>query len=235
MTSEHDAFPRALSLAVHELRTPVTVVSGYLRMLLKDQSAPLTEKQRKMLEEAERSCARIGVLVEEMSELSKLLSGDLKLARQKFDLCALVAELASGMHEGRDRGVTLEVRGCDRPLEIEGDRARVGAAVKALLHSGLRERGAEGVVIAECSRQPGPPPYALVAVGDEATVKALVAAASDLPPFDEYRGGVGMVMPIARRVVESFGGAMWSIRDPAKDRDRGGWSAGSALRIPLHR
>jgi signal transduction histidine kinase len=34
MTIEQNALPRALSLAVHELRTPMTVVAGYLRMLV---------------------------------------------------------------------------------------------------------------------------------------------------------------------------------------------------------
>ena len=37
-------FPQAMSLAVHELRTPVTVVSGYLRMLLREQGGPLSDK-----------------------------------------------------------------------------------------------------------------------------------------------------------------------------------------------
>ena len=51
MTSPPDLLPRVMSLAVHELRTPVTVVGGYLRMLLREQAGPLTERQRKMLEE----------------------------------------------------------------------------------------------------------------------------------------------------------------------------------------
>ena len=69
MTVERGLFSQAMSLAVHELRTPVTVVTGYLRMVLRDQAGPLTEKQRKMLEEADKSCVRIGALVSEMSEL----------------------------------------------------------------------------------------------------------------------------------------------------------------------
>src|SRR5688572_21429366 len=104
--------PQMVSLAVHELRTPVTVVSGYLRMLLREQGGPLTDKQRKMLEEADRSCARIGTLVSEMSELGKLESGELPLARMPFDLAALVAEVAAEMHVN-DRGVHVEVRGGD--------------------------------------------------------------------------------------------------------------------------
>src|SRR5678815_6178500 len=116
MSGELNFFPRVMSLAVHELRTPVTVVSGYLRMLLRDQAGPLSDKQRKMLEEAERSCSRIGALVAEMSELGKLEGGELALSRQEFDFASLLAELASGMHEGEDRGVQLELRGVDQPV-----------------------------------------------------------------------------------------------------------------------
>ena len=226
MTSQHNPLPRALSLAVHELRTPVTVVAGYLRMLLKEQGGPITEKQRKMLEEAERSCARISALVGEMSELGKLESRDLSLGRQAFDFAALVAELARGMHEGGDRGVSLEVRGSDQPLEVIGDRARVSTAVQALLHAALRERGEPGVIIAQCSRLAGSPPSALLAIGDESTVRIVAAAAADAPTFDEWRGGLGMALPVARRVVEAHGGALWSAPG---ERPR----AGSALRIPL--
>jgi signal transduction histidine kinase len=225
MPPEHNAFPRALSLAVHELRTPVTVVSGYLRMLLREQAGPVTEKQRKMLEEAERSCGRISALVTEMSELGKLESGDLAIARQPFDFAALVAELASGMHEGEDRGVTLEVRGADRPLEVVGDRARIGAAVRALLHAALRERGEAGTVVAHCSRQDGDGSWALLAVAGEPDVDGLIAA-HRTSAFDEWRGGLGLALPVARRVVAAHGGSIWSAPG---DRPR----AGSAMRIPL--
>ena len=89
MTSELSNFPRALSLAVHELRTPITVASGYLRMLLREQAGPLTDRQRQMLEEADRSCARIGALISEMSELGKLEAGELSISGVTFDLAAL--------------------------------------------------------------------------------------------------------------------------------------------------
>lgn len=226
MAARHSALPRALSLAVHELRTPVTVVSGYLRMLLKEQGGPISEKQRKMLEEMERSCARIAALVTEMSEIGKLESGDLAVARQPFDFAALVAELASGMQEGHDRGVTLELRGADARLDVVGDRARLGAAVGALLHAALRERGEAGIVVAHCAQSDAGGSWAVLAIGDEADVAALVAAQGEAG-FDEWRGGMGLALPLARRVVAAHGGAIWSA---SGDRRR----AGSAMRIPLN-
>jgi signal transduction histidine kinase len=224
--SERDAFPRALSLAVHELRTPVTVVAGYLRMLLKEQGGPLTEKQRKMLEEADRSCGRLGAIVAEMSDLGKLESKQIPPGQQEVDLRALAEELASGMHEGGDRGVTLEVRGT-QPVVVTGDRTRLAAALKALMHSAVRERGEPGTIVVDCSAVPGTPAWAVVAIGDAAALPALTrTAASTPPPFDEWRGGMGLALPVARRVIEAHGGMLWSV-----DGDHA--RATCALRLPL--
>jgi signal transduction histidine kinase len=68
-------WPKVLSLSVHEFRTPMTVVAGYIRMLLKDRAGPLNEQQRKLLEEAEKSCARLSALLVEVSDLSALEAG----------------------------------------------------------------------------------------------------------------------------------------------------------------
>jgi signal transduction histidine kinase len=225
--TERDLFPRTISLAVHELRTPVTVVCGYIRMVLKEHGGPLTEKQKKMLQEAERSCERISALVAELSDLGKLESRELSVAQQEIDLSRLVVELASDMHEGEDRGVRLDIRVPTRPIVVTGDRARLSAAITTLLHAALRERGEPGVIVADCSVLDGTPPWAVLAVGEEDALPSLIAAALGTPPpFDEYRGGLGLALPVARRVVDALGGALWSAPG---ERPR----AGSALRLPL--
>jgi signal transduction histidine kinase len=142
---------RTLSIAVHEFRTPVTVVAGYLRMLLREQGGPLTDKQRKMLEETERSCGRLSALVNEMSELVKLDSHALTIARQDVDVAELVAGLAGDVREGSDRGVGLEVR-ANGPLVIAGDRPRLSAALTALMHAAVRERGEPGTIVIDVTR-----------------------------------------------------------------------------------
>jgi len=217
-----------MSLAVHELRTPVTVVGGYLRMLLREQAGPLTERQRKMLEEAERSCSRLGALVSEMSDFGKLEAGELTFARQEVDIAGLIAELAGGMLEGADRGVRLEVRGVDEPVPMTGDRTRLSAALKALMHAALRERGEPGAIIVECSTEGrNGQRYALVRIGDETALPLLTAPPDEtMPAYDVWRGGLGLALPVARRVIEGHGGTLWSA-DGAHSR------SASALRLPL--
>ena len=225
-----------MSLAVHELRTPVTVVAGYLRMLLREQAGPISEKQRKMLEEADRSCGRLGALVAEMSEFGKLEGGDVTFARQDFDLSALIVELASGLHDAEDRGVQFEARAATpggmkengiTEIRVTGDRVRIAAAVKALMQSALRERIEPGLMVARCSAVAGNPRWGVVAIGDEAVLPDLERGAASPPPeFDEWRGGLGLALPVARRVIEAHGGAVWSGTGPQA-------RATSALRLPL--
>ena len=84
------SYSQLLSLAVHEFRTPASVVSGYLRMLQRDADAVLNERQHKMIEEAAKSCGRIVELVAEMSEISKLDSASVTIKREDLDLFQLL-------------------------------------------------------------------------------------------------------------------------------------------------
>jgi signal transduction histidine kinase len=77
-TAEH--YSKLLSLAVHEFRTPASVVNGYLGMLRRDRDPPLNDRQRKMIEEAEKSFARIISVVDEMSDIGKLDGGLITLS-----------------------------------------------------------------------------------------------------------------------------------------------------------
>ena len=219
--------PRELSLAVHELRTPVTVVSGYVRMLLREQAGAVTEPQRTMLEEADRSCARIGALIGEMGELAQLNTGEVNVPRVPFDLAALVVELAAGLPDGDNRGVRLDVR-APHPVMVTGDRTRLAAALRGLMRAALRERGEPGVIVVACSTLGHTPAeWAIVTIGDEAVTPSLVEGASaPVPPvFDAWRGGHGLALPIGRCVIEAHGGAVWSAPGAAA---RGA----SALRLP---
>src|SRR5438552_8957947 len=133
-----DAYAQLLALAVHEFRTPASVVSGYVRMLLRDDDPSLSERQRKMVEEAEKSCARIVGLIGELSELSKLDSGAVSGGTDRFDVFALVAELAAGVHQSGDREVTIEVRGENAGAFVRGDLGRLRNAFTAFLKAILR-------------------------------------------------------------------------------------------------
>jgi len=215
-THEHD-YPQLLSLAVHEFRTPVSVVSGYLRMLQRDTEHPLTGRQTKMVEEAEKSCARLVALVGELSEISNLDAGTARLAQQSVDVFALAHELAGSVQEVADN-VHLEFRGEPAGAPITGDMTRLRAAFGAIFRAILREKASPCTVVVDCRvSQTAERRAAVIVVAEADTVQS--AYDSQPGPFDEKRGGLGLALPIARRVIEAHGGRLSS---PVKVLERDG-------------
>jgi len=201
--------PRLLSLAVHEFRAPVSVVGGYLRMLQRDGDSPLSERHRKMVEEAEKSCARLVALIAELSDVSKLDAGLVTLDRQPLDAFALIAEVAEQVSEARDRDVRLEVRGQQDGAHMSGDAPRLRTAFGAILRAILRERAGPCTVVAErrVEMRAGRT-SAILVVAEDSSVQA--AYDREPAPFDEERGGMGLALPLARRIIERHGGRLWA-------------------------
>ena len=201
----NDPYAQLISLAVHELRTPIGVVSGYLRMLLRDEEEPLTPRQRRMVEDADKSCVRMAALVAELSEIGKLDAGIIRLAAQPVDLTALIRDIAPLVHEASDRDVRLTVRGTSEPAPITGDAARLRTAFDAVFRAVLRERPGPATVVADCRRAAIDDVDSLVVVvGDQADLDEV--ARRDRRPFSESRGGLGLALPLARRVIEGHRG-----------------------------
>jgi signal transduction histidine kinase len=204
-SSTTESYPQLLGLAVHEFRTPASVVGGYLRMLQRDAAGELNDRQRKMIDEAEKSCARLVALIAEMSDVAKLDSGVIALARQPLDVFALVSEVAEHVQEVRDREVHLEVRGDSGAAAITGDAPRLRTAFDAIFRAVLREKAGPCLVIAERRRETRDGrPTAVVVVSDANSVQT--AYERDRGVFDEKRGGLGLALPLARRVIEGHGG-----------------------------
>lgn len=204
-----DEYSRLLSFAAHELRTPASVIGGYLRMLQSDSSQALSDRHRTLVDHAARSCTRLIELIAELSEVGKLDNGTAAVHVETFDLFADLNDIAAGVVEGRDRDVTFAVTGAASGAVLTGDRSRLTTAFSALFRALLREQGLPVAVCAERRIvQSASGRAAVIAV---APVAALPAAFErPAAPFDVRRGGMGLSLPIARRVIEHAGGSLWT-------------------------
>lgn len=224
MTEPKDPrWPKILSLAVHEFRTPMTVVSGYIRMLLRERAGAITDQQRRLLEEAEKSCARLTALIAEVSELSNLEAGTLTYNRQPTDLRAAVRAAGAQLPPLPDRDVPVQFELHDGPAMIDGDATRLTQAFTAILAALRREIvTADPLVVREASPTDGTGDFEFH-VGDPQSLAAIRADA-ERPIFDEWRGGVGLTLAIARRLLDAHGGTLYGAP--------GGGKAGARVVIP---
>ena len=227
MTSAPDPkWPRLLALSVHEFRTPVTVVAGYIRMLLKDRAGAITDQQRRLLVEAEKSCGRLSALLTEMSDLSNLEANTAPLNRSAIDLHTILADTIAGLPGVPDRDVMVTLAPPDGAASVHGDPVRLKTAFASLFTALRRElvTGTELFVRARTAPYEGRP-ATWIAIADADHLDSLTAARPEsLAPFDEWRGGCGLSLAVARRVIDAHGGTMWSPADGTK--------AGAVVMLP---
>jgi len=208
MNEHPDHCAKLLSLAVHEFRSPLAVVSGYLRLLVKHFGDNLTEKQLHLLQESEKSCASLSRLIADLGELGQLEAGCVTMHRQPVPIFALLEEVASNVQEGHDRGVTLEVVKPDQEAVVHGDRTKLAAALASVLHAACRERPGAARLTACGSVDPA---RVVIAIADEGVASSLASGdGGGGEAFDEYRGGLGFRLPMAARVLEAHGGRLHS-------------------------
>ena len=207
-------WPKILSLSVHEFRTPMTVVAGYIRMLLTGRAGALTDPQRRLLEEAEKSCARLSALLSEVSDLASLDGGTAPFNRQKTDLHKALRDAVEQLPPLPDREVPVELQLDGDGAPIEGDPVRLTQAFSSVIKALRRELVSDGPLVV---RQRQMSPGYQIEIGDADTLAALDAATPGQGQlFDEWRGGCGLVLPAARRIIEAHGGRLQGAPDGRK-------------------
>ena len=211
-------WPRLLSLTVHEFRTPMTVVAGYLRMLLKDRAGPITDQQRRLLEEAEKSCARLSALLAEVSDLANLEAGTGTFNKSTVDLRPLLTEAIGALPPTPDRDLTVELAEGGGGSAIVGDPTRLRTAFASVFNALRRELVTSSrLVVREETRNIDGRSHAWIAIADDERLDQVAASnPGALTTFDEWRGGSGLSLAVARRIINAHGGQIWSPGDDVR-------------------
>jgi signal transduction histidine kinase len=219
---------RLLGLAVHEFRTPVTVVAGYIRMLLTNRAGELTEQQRKLLQEAEKSCGRLSGLITEMSDLASLEAGTASFNKSSVDVSALMAESIAALLPLPDRDITIAFQNDAPGITVSADSTRLRTAFFAVLTALRRELVTSTELMVRMRRETFEgQPVVWITVADKDHVDAVDRSQpSELGTFNEWRGGCGLTLAVARRIVSAHDGRLWSPTDDPK--------AGAVLILPAN-
>ncbi|NOK12761.1 sensor histidine kinase [Corallococcus exercitus] len=201
-----------LSVASHELKTPLTPLQLKLTALLRTvenhPSATLpVERIARDLEVARRQVRKLSDLIEDLLDVSRISMGQLRLDRAPMELVSLAKEVVA-----RYAPQSLQV-GCavtlEAPTPIEGnwDRARLDQVITNLLTNALKY-GAGKPIQLRVRAEPG---LAVVTVRDE----GIGISHEDQPRiFERFvravsernYGGLGLGLFITQQIIEAHGG-----------------------------
>ncbi|MGI9203990.1 MAG: phosphate regulon sensor histidine kinase PhoR [Woeseiaceae bacterium] len=128
--------------ASHELRSPLTVVSGYLDTMASDQDIPA--HWRRPLEQMQTQANRMNKIVAELLELSRLEGAGAAPTDEMIDVCGIIASVKKSM-DGRSDIPEIRVE-CDSDLQLFGSNAEIESVIVNLLTNAIRHTPQEGLI-----------------------------------------------------------------------------------------
>ncbi|MBA3648511.1 MAG: sensor histidine kinase [Chitinophagales bacterium] len=199
-----------LSNLSHEIKTPLFSIQGYIHTLL-DGAMDDKEVEKHFLEKSASSIERLSNLINDLEEISKLESGDVKLEKETFDMHSLTKDV---FEEFEFRAATKKIRfsvkkGCERPFYVWADKERTRQVLTNLVDNSIKYGKENGNTVAS-----------FYEMGDniltEVTDDGLGITEESLPRLFErfYRvdksrsreqGGTGLGLAIVKHLIEAHG------------------------------
>jgi signal transduction histidine kinase len=198
-----------LSVASHELKTPLTAFRLQLELVSRNLGPEAQERVGGRIASAARQLARLSALVESLLDVSQIATGRLTLSPGEVDLSALAGDVLERVREEAAQAGTPLVLHAEAPLVGRCDRVRMEQVLGNLLHNAVKY-GA------------GQPVEVRVAASDGVALLTVVDHGIGVSPEDRRRiferferavstrnyGGFGLGLWIAREVVEAHGGTL---------------------------
>jgi PAS domain S-box-containing protein len=222
-----DEFLATLS---HELRTPLNAILGYTRMLRSGLIA--AEKQGRALDTIERNATSLTEIIEDVLDVSRIISGKLRLSVRPVDLQAVIRDSLEAVRPAADaRGIRIECILDAGEAPVSGDPERLQQVMWNLVSNAVKFSERDGRVQIRLERVD---PHVHIVVSDTG-----IGIAPEFVPyvFERFRqaepgitrsyGGLGLGLAITRHLVEMHGGTV--------DVTSGGRGKGATflVKIPL--
>ncbi|HEV8524659.1 MAG TPA: ATP-binding protein [Terriglobales bacterium] len=207
---------RFLSVATHELRTPLSIILGYNSMLAESLQDRLSEEEKKTLGESIASCERLIRLVNSMLDLNQIQAGKMQMNFARQDLRRVVnGVIALFQAAARKRDLRLAVELPPRLPRMYVDGERIQQVLINLVGNAVKFTPPKGLITVSVRHQAE---HDLVEIAVRDTGIG-IPEEDQARIFDEFaqihrqaarrqREGSGLGLAIAKRIVEAHEGSI---------------------------
>ncbi len=209
-----------VSLVAHELKTPMTSIKGHADLLVKNIAGPVNEAQIQLLNTIRSNVDRMAVLVVDLTDISRIEAGHLRLECSAVPITKVVEEVVrSTRSQIEEKEQTLILQIADDLPPVWGDRDRLIQVLTNLVSNAYKYTppGGRFVIRAECMDNPKDERDVVhVAVQDNGIGISLNDQEKIFKKFFRSKDqkarqvpGTGLGLNIARYLVEMQGGRIW--------------------------
>jgi signal transduction histidine kinase len=204
---------RFLSTVSHELKTPLTIVSGFIDLLV-DDADQFTDEHVEALNIMRKNSSRLGLLINDVLDISRMDAGKLRIETSVFQVDDLIVELDKSFEQiFESKSQSLKVSMPDSDIWIEADRNRTAQLITNLLSNAHKYSGEKSQIRLSVVVDDG---HLSVLVEDEGIG---ISAEDQKQLFTAFfradnrvareAGGTGLGLVIARSIAELHGGDLW--------------------------
>ena len=226
----------ALASAAHDLKTPLSILNGYLELLQSEKLGTLNDRQREILHDMQSNGQRLQHLIQDFLTYSVLETGGMRLQFEMGDINICLSELCRlCSHRYQEKGLALYFLGNDKVPKFAFDAVKVQRVVSNLLENAAKYTPAGGTVWLHAEtymweRRSGDktradggrrrrnltaPNSVKVSISDTGPgipAEYHIEVFDDffrLPQKEDQPEGMGLGLAIARRLVNGMGGKIW--------------------------
>lgn len=199
-----------ISTVSHELKTPLTSIGGFTRLLAQGDAGPVNDTQKEFLGIVETNVKRLTELISDLLDMERMQSGRIPLTRERIDLRGILEECRNMFRIlAAEKGLELTVNVPDREIAVRGDRARLLQVFTNLFSNAVKytEKGSVDITVELQS-------FAVVVKVKDSGIGIPEAEQGRL--FEKFyrassarssaEGGTGLGLVIVKSLVEAHGG-----------------------------
>lgn len=218
-----------ISIASHQLRTPLTAIKGYISMLVEGTYGKLASKQKKPMENVYQSSERLITLVNDLLNISRIEAGKIKMEPQKVKLQEVVDRVVDELQiKAKQKKLKLVLQKTKLPLpSFHMDPPKVRNIVLNILDNAIRYT-TKGSITVSISLQQKQRPYetksALIAIKDTGEGMSKGELNHLFESFSRgttgsrmWTEGAGLGLYIAKQFVQMHKGKIWA-KSPGKGK-----------------
>ena len=201
-----------ISMASHELKTPLTVLRVYTQLLLDMCRAEGRQEIVPYLSKMNDQITRLTNLVVDLLDISKMQVGQIEMAREVVNMEALAREVVESLQT--TTGHRLLIEGEARGM-IRGDRERLAQVLIILLNNAIKYSPSADTVVLRLSRSEEEHTLTVavqdfgIGIGKEHQGRLFQRFYRVLSKQDKTFPGMGIGLYIAHEIIQRHGGKMW--------------------------
>ncbi|RZL50671.1 MAG: PAS domain S-box protein [Pedobacter sp.] len=201
-----------IAMVSHELKTPLTSLTGYTQMLLRTARKEIDEAKIGLLGKMERQLKKMAVMIDGFLNISRLEAGKIQMEVQRFDLALLIAEIGEEFY-----AITKSHQLLFSEMEViwvNADRDKIGHVVNNLIANAIKYSPSGSDIMVNCEIKNRKAEFSI-------SDKGIGVSAQDLPRlFDRYYrvqgtqvvtvSGFGIGLYLSAEIIQRHGGKIWA-------------------------